>query len=257
MGSMDQASEERTLPVAVERDTIIEFIHELRFKPARTGVGDLLPGILSQRLAEDFPHYERLPGADLPSVIRQHDPAMEFAGLHRLVGQGQSLTLGERVVTLSILRPYPGWPEVLRRTGRLINALRETKLILDVERVSVRYSNLIPPGDEVADLQMLKVRLELDGFELSIPGVHIRAEIPDGKCQSIVQILQHAIAEIPSRGEKLEGLLLDVDTLLPGPFSDFWGEYPELLEKVHLAEKRVFFGLLSEDTLERLGPKWG
>jgi hypothetical protein len=31
---------------------------------------------------------------------------------------------------------------------------------------------------------------------------------------------------------------------------------PDLLDKVHSTEKEVFFGLLSKETLEKLGPQY-
>jgi hypothetical protein len=48
---------------------------------------------------------------------------------------------------------------------------------------------------------------------------------------------------------------VDVDTLCPAD-EDFWTTLPERIEAAHDAAKRVFFDLLTEQTLARLEPEY-
>jgi uncharacterized protein (TIGR04255 family) len=57
---------------------------------------------------------------------------------------------------------------------------------------------------------------------------------------------------VPGR-DALRGTLVDIDTI-QSLAEDPWGVLEKGLDRAHDAAKRLFFDLLTEDAIERLGP---
>lgn len=246
---------EPRIPSALENDTIAESIFEIRFDAAVPDAGDLLPGMVYPALKGDYPTLTRLPTADIPKAIRKQQPNMAFTALHRLQGNNRSVSVGDRVLTLSVIRPYPGWSDFRDLITEIVDVAKGTELIASVSRAALRYSNIIQLGVGDFDLSPLDVTLRLNSFETRGPGTHIRSEISRNGCTSIVQIATNATANVQAE-EPMLGILLDVDTQMVGPFTNFWTEFTDIIGRIHQTEKEVFFGLLTDDAVKELGPTW-
>lgn len=252
---MASESNKPRIPVALKNDTIVESIFEIRFDTAVPDAGDLLPGMLYPQLKGDYPTLTRLPTAEIPKAIRQKQPNMAFTALHKLQGTNRSVSVGEQVLTLSVVRPYPGWQRFCELITEVVEVAQGTKLIASISRVALRYSNIIQLGDSDYDLSPLDVTLRLNSFEIKGPGTHIRSEISRNGCISIAQIVTCASANVQGK-EALSGVMLDVDTQKVGPFKNFWTEFTDTIELIHNTEKEIFFGLLTNDSVEKLKPTW-
>jgi uncharacterized protein (TIGR04255 family) len=233
------------IPTALERDTIAESIFEIRFETKLPDVGELLPGMVYPHLKKDYPTLTRLPIGELPKAVRKQQANLAYTALQRLQGDRRSVSLGDQVISLSVIRPYPGWEGFRDLIEEVVRAAKATDLISSVTRVALRYSNIVQLGPNAYDLSPLDVRLELN----------IRAEITRNGCTSIVQVGSNATASVEGK-DPLVGVLLDVDTQQPGPFSDFWSEYPSIVDNIHRTEKEIFFGLLRDESIKELGPRW-
>lgn len=250
--------DEIKVPVALERDTIVECIVEIRFRPANESAEELIPGLAFGRLKDIFARTTRQPVAELPRALRDADPNLQYQPTHRLEGEGVSLLLGARIAAVAFRKPYPGWEKVFPLVLRSLNGIAETGLIRSVERVSIKYVNILTEGRDPLDLSQVAVDIRFGKFDLKGTGIVIRGEIERDGCLSVVEISPGAKVVLQGdRGiETLNGLLLNVDTIISGPFNDFQNELSGLLTTIHDAEKKIFFGLLTEPTLNRLGPRW-
>lgn len=247
----------RKTPKALKKDPILEAIVEVRFESQEQALGDLLPGMLFQRLRHRFQSLSALPLAHLPKAIRDKDQSFAYQPVHALVGPGMQLRLGQRVASLSLLRPYPGWNKAEPVFREVIGSLAETRTVASITRFSLKYINLLTVGSDASDMSILKIRLEAGDFNLRAPGRHVRFEIEHRGCTHVVQVMTGADVTQTQPGSKdvrVQGVVVDVDTICFGPFGDDWALVTKLLAEAHEAEKEVFFGLLTDDTIDKMEP---
>lgn len=255
MGPLSNQTVESRVPAALERDTIAESIFEIRFAPALEDAGDLLPGMLYPALKSGYPSLTRLPVAEMPKTLRQAQQNLAFTPLHRLLGKGRNVSVGDRVLSLSLTKPYPGWAMFREAICEVMAVLQGTGIVSSVERVALRYSNILQIGADETDLSPLDISLRLNSFDRRGPGTHVRSEVELDDCINIIQIATSANIRLLD-DQQLSGVLLDIDSQKTGPFTNFWESYTEVIEDIHTTEKAIFFGLLTESSIEKLGPKW-
>ena len=241
------------LPARLERPPLLEAVFEVRFSGPTAAVGDLLPGLLYERLKPAFTNVEHLPVGSLPRTVRESNPELRYQP-HVKLGGGGGLTLmiGDHVIALSKAPPYEGWRSFRSLCQKVSDSLHATELVAAVERYSFKCVNIIVADDAFS---VLNADLRFDGFALSHKGLRIRAEIKNDPFVTIVEVQSATTIGI---GEKtLTGVFLAVDTLREIGSADFWPRASEHLDKAHDLLKATFFGLLKESTIESFGPQWG
>lgn len=83
-------------------------VWEIRFSGTKSSIADLLPGMLFKALPGKYGNIVRLPAADIPALIVEHDRNLRYAPKIRLENGNQAVQIGEHVVILSCRRPYSG-----------------------------------------------------------------------------------------------------------------------------------------------------
>ena len=249
---------ERKYPRKLRKDSIIESIFEVRFKSVVSGVADLFPGILYPILKGHYEKVEALPAGEIPRAIRDQMPNSAYQGIRRLVGKGTNLDIAEQAIAVHVLKPYWGWDRFKPLIFEVISAINETKLVDEVERISLRYQNILTTQENPNDTSGLELQIAVADYKLRDGGFRLRAEVEHRECTSVIQVAGSAQAVVTIDGEKTatEGLLLDIDTIKFGPFPMFWTEYQQIVESVHDAEKEVFFSLLKDETINQMEPVW-
>ena len=245
----------KKIPIKLGKDTILEAVFEIRFSSSTESVADILPGLIFQSLRDSFPKLQRLPAADIPAHIRQSDPNLIYVPQYQLLGSDYNLSIGERVFSISCPRPYTGWKESFKDfILKTVNVLKDTDVVDNIERFSIKYVNLIPSSNEY-DLSIMEVSLMAGNYDLSRNLTHVRTEILEDDFINVVQFSSGVSIEATGT-ETLSGALLEIDTIKMGSFSDFWNELPDLVELAHTVEKKIFTEFLTNDTLQSLDPEY-
>lgn len=244
------------IPVRLKRDPIIECVTEIQFTPTVQIAADLLPGMLFEKLKDVFPNLHRLPTADIPREIRKAAENLALQPSYMMDGPNLRLMMGDRAVSLSFLRPYPGWDKAVPTIRKVANTLSDTGLCQTVDRLSLKYVNLLEVEPDTDHLALLNVEFKLGDFELKNAGRFLRGEIVRDDCTFIVDVKTAAVAQNPQYKFKLEGVLVSVDGIKFGPFDDIWKKFGGHMETLHDLDKEVFFGLVNEETIARMGPRW-
>lgn len=226
----------------------------MRFTPSQSGVADLLPGIVFSELSEEYQRAEAQPLASLPREIRSQDARFQYQAHYRLLGDSASAFVGDQVAGLNQGPPYEGWARLLPRVESLLGVLRRSGLVSRVERYSIKFTNVLEAsgGDRLA---MLRFKVSLADFHLGEAGMTFRTELNDERLGRIIQIIPQATVSNP-RSAPAEGLLVALDCIRNKPESDFLESPRRGLEEVHTELKRLFFGMLTPDTLASLGPSY-
>ncbi|MEJ7745643.1 MAG: TIGR04255 family protein [Luteimonas sp.] len=243
-------------PKRLGRDPILEALCEIRFQGAAGKAGTLLPGLLFQRFNNSLPTFERLPAADIPEAIRALDSNLTYAPQYRLAGESGVISIGDRMLSVAVRAPYPGWNNFSHLMRETIAAALDTGVIGLVERFSVKYVNLleVPEGSAISDVTRVKIELG-DDVVNDLQPVHVRRENKHYPYANVVQLAFPASVTIPGR-EPVTGLVLDIDVINSGPFPDFSATFPHMFDLAHEEEKTLFFSLLTKEALERYEPEY-
>lgn len=230
----------------------------MRFSPANDSADSLIAGMVFGAMSGYFSKSSPLPLSLLPREIRDKEANLHYQPITALEGANFKVLLGKRVAAVSFPKPYPGWGKVRPLVIECFNAVLKTKLVKAVERVSIKYTNLLAQGRDENDLSQLNAKVELGEFDVSGPGLEAKAEIRRNDCITIVQFTVGTKINVTTPNQSYEGrgVMLNVDTIKMGPFSDIEQVLPSILDDVHTTEKETFFGLLKDETLEKLGPVW-
>ena len=159
-------------------------------------------------------------------------------------------------MSISLSRPYRGWSFFRGLIVRCLIALQQTGYLGSVERCSLKYTNLFTEGSGPDDLSQLKVEGSLNGWKLGGPGTLIRTEVAHRECKSIVQVLTRTnIKTVDGSDPEACGVLLDIDTIREGT-PHLTNAGATMADLIHDAAKDIFFSLLTEETLQKLGPEY-
>ena len=242
------------LPAKLEKTPLVDAIFELRFEPCLEAVGDLLPGMLYAAYEGQYSEVESLPLSRMPRDLRKQDARLTYAAHNQLAGEKNILRIGDRVVILSIVRPYPGWQPFVEDILILIDKVRETKLIKSPNRFSLRYINVIESKTD-NQLSLLNAKIEVAGEPFSEKGFQLRIEKHQSDFLTILKIIPNTVAQIRKVGERA-GILIDIDTIQEIRGDLFFNKTKECLEGCHEILKKHFFSLLLPETLKSLGPSY-
>lgn len=242
------------LPLRLKTPTAEEALFEVRFTPTTESAVSLLPGLLFGRLTARYPKQETYPLASLPIEFRRSQPELKYAQQVRLTGEdGYSLFVGDCVAGASTVAPYPGWDRFRDRILPFVAVLRESNLLRFVERISFKYVNLLslPAGRQ---LEALDMSVMIDGRPSPETGFVFRVELNGEGFTRIIEVGPNSGLKARD-GSTKEGMVLALDAikLLPDR-SRVDALTPELVESVHLEAKKMFFRMITLETLESLGP---
>jgi uncharacterized protein (TIGR04255 family) len=242
------------VPKRLKREPLIEAVWELRFSGNRPAAGELLPGMVYKVLRESYAEWTRLPPADIPQPIADLDENLRYLATVRLEGNPFAVQIGAHVVALNCRRPYAGWTAFSQRIRELAAVVRETRLVAAPQRFSLKYIDLIDL-DSPPSVACLNVSMAVGGHRLAEGPIQLRTELREDDLIHVLQIACPADVRSGADGP-LKGVLVDIDTIMEVPGDSFWDGLSEHLDHAHERCKRLFFGLLTEDTLRRLEPEY-
>jgi uncharacterized protein (TIGR04255 family) len=243
------------IPVRLKKEPLLEAVWEIRFSGTKPSVADLMPGMLFRTLSCKYRNIVRLPIADIPATIVEHDPNLRYAPKIRLENDNQVVQIGEHVISLNCRRPYSGWTQFSADIRELAKVVQDTGLIERLERFSLRYIDLIELAQPIG-LDCLNLTLKLGEYEINTRPVELRTKIEEGDLIHIVQITSPAEVVIPKEEGRLKGVLLDIDTIRLLAEKGSWYDISEHLDDVHMACKKMFFSLLKPETIGKLEPEY-
>lgn len=241
-------------PFKLGTEPILEVIAEIRLNVPEDAA-PMAIGRFFQPIAGAFPNLEALPPNGIPIDVRSRTEQLRYSALYRASdGVGSSVLIGDRSVAY-ISERYGGWEDF---KGRAFPVLEEILGLFaaPVQRVAVRYVNLLPGGLVQEQLDMSALRISIGDRPIANPSsVQLRTEFVNDGAIVVLQMTTNAVAEregAPARS----GVILDIDTIENVELQT-WAEVANALEHVHAIERDVFFSLLSDTALAQFTPIYG
>lgn len=240
-------------PTRLGKSPLVDAIFEIRFH-GEPVLSSILTGILYSSLG--CTKIERLPHADLPDFIRQSDPNLKYLVLSRLAWENYYIGIGDNVLTLSPVQPYPGWSAFREKINLILNQLKAFQPLHNIERFSLKYIDILTEDIHKDIYDTLNIGLSLLDRKFNPKTLQVRVEVPQGNTLHLVQVIGHAVATLPNSSTR-SGIMVDVDSIITMPQKtkeeNFTG-LETLLNELHQENKSLFFNLLTENGFERLEP---
>lgn len=237
------------LPQQISPCPIVEVTIEIKFSTKLPH--NAIVGIVYNAFKDEFSNIESLPISQIPEEIRLNDPNFKFKVFHRFAGDIYSIQVGFDVITLHCNSPYSGWGNFFPEITNFIERVKSTNIINHVVSVSLRYINFFQ--DDI--FKNTNVSIEIMGNKVEDGKSVMRFELPHGEYIQVYQIANNTEIEDQKKGVRRSGSLLDITIIQESP-QNFFEKSNEIIDKMHMEEKNIFFGLLNKDFLLKLNPSY-
>lgn len=234
-------------------DGIKEAVCEIRFTAPQSL--EIIVGRLADARSWRDQVQTRLPSADIPAQLRAIDPALRFQPSLEVSAPsgGGFVRIGPSSLSIHQTAPYKGWTVFQPAISDAIHAFREQLPDARIERVGLRYINLLNERDHlITRPHNLKLKI-LVGDNLPVDdafAVNYRRMPSAGHiCQVGVATREYTAGP----AEEPFSVVVDVDVFTPEPLQfSTEGEALSWIEGAHNHLKDEFFSLWPDDILQKL-----
>jgi uncharacterized protein (TIGR04255 family) len=234
------------LPATITPCPITEAIIEVRFEPAVER--DAVFGILYQQLKKTYTSSpEKTFALQLPEPIRDMDPGLKYQPYYKFKKNDIVLQIGPNVLSVSAIREYPGWDVLRKEFHNAFSILTEAEVVKEYSRFALRYINQME-GDATSNMQWA---IQIGDIDVTKLPFNITAVISAGIVESTLRYHN----DLKDANDK-PLTVIDIDSVLRGPLSDFPENINKYLETVHSSEKEIFFTSLKPEYLQSLSPEY-
>jgi uncharacterized protein (TIGR04255 family) len=233
----------------LKRDGLAEVICELRFDCEEANqLPELVVGTLAGRPAWQDYQKVRLPVSDVPAPIRQADQNLRYQPIFELRGDGRAVKIGTNVLSLHVMRPYPGWSQFRPELMATLEFAFQRMSNFRSTRIGFRFINTLSADQLIERITDLNFSITINNEKINSPFVLFFAR----------QREQHHIAQIRiSSPEYVNGVippsfvgLVDLDVATPNGFTtDSFSQVKDWIDVAHDIAKEEFFGLLNAKML--------
>lgn len=236
---------ETMLPKSLENCPLIEAVVEIRFKSSFPH--NAIFGIIYNSLKQDFKEVSNLPILQIPEPARRADPNLKYKPLYKISNENFVVQIGPDVISISSFPKYAGWKSFSKVILEILEKIKNLKIISTIERLGIRYVNFF----ENNIFENIKLEYKIPAIETKNRNTTIRTEFPQKKFTSALLVTN--TAKLPLNKE---GSIIDIDVYKTTGLKDFFRDMKALVDEAHQKEKELFFGLLKEEFLETLKPKY-
>jgi len=234
------------LPRKISPCPIEEAIIEIRFNS--TLPSDAIFGIIYNELKTTFPQSKNLPILQLPENIRLQDPELTYKPYYQLHGDKYLLQIGPRVISLTSQRDYVGWQEFSQDMKTYLQKINKLGIIDVVTRLGLRYINFF----ELNIFKEITLKINKSNEQWTNNAMVFKTSLPTLDFKSRLVITNEALV---GKEQTKRGSVIDIDTSKNGN-TDIETIQNELLDSAHIAEKKLFFDLLTPKFLKKLNPEY-
>lgn len=239
-----------TLPKQISPCPINQAVVEIRFNSSLPP--DAIFGVVFNKLKDSYKVADRLPILQLPEAVRNEDSNLLFQPHYKLMKDFYVLQVGPKVISLSITdQKYTTWESYYSEIQEVFERINEIGFVSKVSRVGLRYINFFK--DDIWENINISVKIISD--ENRSDEIFVRTVLDKGEYKVNLQTGNQLTLE---ENNQVIGRasVIDIDTFIQGENINFFKDIHSILEKGHLIEKEIFFGLLREEFLKSLNPEY-
>jgi uncharacterized protein (TIGR04255 family) len=237
------------LPIKIEPCPIMEAIVELKFASGLPK-GTIF-GIVYNVFKAEYKQFLPLPITQIPENIRENDPNLKFKPLYKISNGIFTIQVGNDVLIFQSPSKYVGWQEFSKNIIDFFIKINQTKIVENPISLLVKYVNFF----DIDIFQQINFQIQMLDQPYNSSYIILRTEKEKEEFVEVLQIANNVTLQ--NNLSKKKGSLLDISLVLKNPNDNFFNDISVIINKAHLLEKKLFFGLLKSDFLKTLNPIYG
>jgi uncharacterized protein (TIGR04255 family) len=246
-----------SLPQKINPDNLKDTLVEIRYVQGIPP--ELMPGFASSILVPLGYQYLPVPNQNI-SIALNNNQQIAFGVGHNSGGffikdDVRIQFVANQIVFNCLADRYVGWEKYFQIISNVISNLFDKKAIKDFNRISIRY---ISEFKNIDIYQGIKGTIDISNAGLKLDNSILRLADESGNLKTYVTLTNKAkrISLSPQGQKIIEASLIDINVYENfNPFSDL-DILMQRLNQIHTQQKEVFFGLISNDFLEKLTPEY-
>lgn len=240
------------IPKKVEKSPITQAVYEIRFNSEieKEIIYYNFLQVISNELKTTA---NELPFNKVPDFIRNGDPYMRYQPCYRFQNDNHVVQFSQYSLIFSYLPPYDSWQVWYDMFAKILNGIKDSELApnLFIERIGIRYIDVIE--GLLRDNCKVSYLLGDQKYEFSDKKIKFRAELCENDKAIILKIKNL------QKRDNMFDTLIDIDVIKKYEhlsFSEYLANDFKNLFELHEISKQYFFGLLSDNSLEKLGAQY-
>jgi len=245
------------LPTKLKKEPLVDAVFELRFSSSVLA-SSVLPGLFFPHITDVNKQIDRLPIADITDQLRANDPNLRFHPLFKLHWGQFFVFVGDSSLSVACKMPYPGWAAFKEQIIKVIDIIKDAKIINTVDRYAIKYVDIMEGTDLAEQVSRLNLSLKLGTHSLTSESFSVRIEIIRDEFIHVTQVAAPA-SVTTFDGRTLSGVITEIDTICNYQTSDLLSLskiLPNRLDEIHMSNKKVFFECLTQETIKYLEPSY-
>lgn len=234
------------LPTEISPNPLVLSTIELRFFTQTSSI-DLFP-VVYQAFSSIFPKFEV---SNLPSDVKSSNPQFKFAPDYMLSNENYRLSFSNTVILFEHVSEYQFWrnyfPFVSNCYEKFFNLVKAEF----IERIGVRYASVLDKTEGANQVLVSVPAIGIPGYEEKFE--HYRTVAKVDNIKLLLQVFDNAKAE--KKDQTISGVYIDIDASFDQKIEPT-GKALEIIDQLHLEQKKLFFSLLKEDYIQTLNPKY-
>jgi uncharacterized protein (TIGR04255 family) len=236
------------IPKKIE-SPITEAVFQVRF--VKNFPGDALYGILFE-IFKKFPNVnsQALPVLQIPQQMRDADPNLLYQPYYRAIDNNFIFSVGPQTIIFSSLQPYSGWSAWIGFMDPILDFIKKTEIIRKVEGIGLRTIDIFDKNI----FEYINAGINICGNKILSRPSSFFSEFEQDNLRMRLNVGNTANID----GVLTDKSLVDIDCIYPLSCDGdtFFVKYKEIRDKMHLANKKVFFGLLQEPLIQSMNPEY-
>ena len=236
------------IPIKLEKSPIKKAIIEMHYE------GYYPEQALYGLLMDSF-NLHQTPISQLPLEVRTQDINLKYQvileGLLKEIDESKYFFgIGNESIQFTVLDKYLSWNNWIPIVNDAVEKLIDKKIIKKVNTITLQYIDIFDTDIS----KNINAQIYIDNIPILMPPLSISSTIMEKDVKIGINI---------GTPININGVLTEEKSLIDIKcsrdfisFEDFRNSYKDVLENEHALNKRYFFGLLKQDLLESLGPKY-
>jgi uncharacterized protein (TIGR04255 family) len=237
-------SEERQLPVKLERDLILDSVVEIRF--VSTIAEDIVTPRLFEAIYKDFPHSKDVNVP--PTGMRAMEP-FKYAVTTSLHNNEFSIGFASNSIVFNCVNGYKGWDKFFELIKTYLYRFFSIGIFSEILRIGVRYVNVFENTSDLSKHILLEINFN-NIKEYTSLHTTLNLQLKKKDCQFNLGIADTALVN------GIPGSLLDIDVIKADPGPTNFENICSHIEQMHQEEKKLFINILHPEFLKTLGPTY-
>lgn len=234
------------LPIEISPNPLVTSTIELRFSTQGSS-SDLFP-VVYKAFSDILPKVEL---SNLPPEIKSSNPQFKFAPDYMLSNENYRLSFSNCVLSFEHVSEYQFWKNYFPFVTQCFNTFFELVKPDFIERIGVRYASVLDKTESANQVLVSVPNVGLPDYEEKFE--HYRTVVKVDDIKLLVQVFDNAKAE--KKDQTISGVYIDIDASFEQKIEPT-GKALEIIDRLHLEQKKLFFSLLKEDYIKTLNPKY-